>query len=57
MSRTSLLSDLQDAVDQRDYGTARNLFERLQMEHPNDAAEILVRLHLSDEDATAIGAA
>lgn len=57
MSRDSLLDALQAAVDRSDYDRARALFEELQLRHPNTAAEILVRLSLTDDDATAIGAA
>lgn len=57
MSRNALLTDLQTAVNKRDLDQARELYEQLQHQHPLTAAEILIRLHLSDEDAAAIGAA
>lgn len=56
MSRDSLLTDLHAAVRQGDMEQARTLFEQLQLQHPNTAAEIVVRLLLSDEEAAAIGA-
>lgn len=57
MSRHALLAELQAAVNERDLAQARELYEQLQHQHPLTAAEILIRLRLSDEDAAAIGAA
>ena len=57
MSSDSLLAALHEAVDQHDMDQARSLFEQLQLQDPGTAAEIVVRLLLSDEEAAAIGAA
>ncbi|MEV4672773.1 hypothetical protein AB0K34_14045 [Actinomadura sp. NPDC049382] len=53
----SLLARLESAVQRRDFEKARDLFDELQLQQPDMAAEILARLRLSDEDAAAIGAA
>jgi len=56
-SRDSLLGALQTAVERNNRERARELYETLQLRYPLDAAAIIALFALSDEDATAIGAA
>ncbi|WP_187438182.1 hypothetical protein [Actinomadura decatromicini] len=57
MSRDRLLADLGTAVRLRDDARARALFQQLEREHPNTAAELLARLALPADQVAAITAA